>query len=85
MHSVLVLAALAATVSAHATFQDLWVDGVDKVSTCVRLPPNNNPVTDVSSTDIRCNVGGTTGVSGVCTVEGKGPALRIPHGGMILT
>ncbi|KAL9090653.1 MAG: hypothetical protein Q9165_005141 [Trypethelium subeluteriae] len=37
-------------------------------STCVRLPPSNNPVTDVTSTDIRCNVGGTTGVAGKCAV-----------------
>lgn len=47
--------ALAATVSGHATFQDLWVNGVDKVGTCARLPTSNSPVTDVTSTNIRCN------------------------------
>ncbi|KAI0484469.1 lytic polysaccharide monooxygenase [Xylariaceae sp. FL0804] len=57
-------AALATNVVGHATFQDLWHGGQ-----CVRLPPSNNPVTDVTSDDIRCNVGGTTGVSGKCAVK----------------
>lgn len=54
----------------HATFQDLWVNGVDKAGSCVRTPPSNNPVTSVTSNDIRCNVGGATGVAGVCSVAG---------------
>jgi len=33
----------------------------------LRVPPNNNPVTDVTSTDLTCNVNGLTG-SGVNTV-----------------
>ena len=40
--------------AAHSTFQDLWINGVDQGSTCVRLPPSNSPVTDVTSNDIRC-------------------------------
>jgi cellulase len=56
-------------VSSHATFQDLWVNGVDKGSTCVRLPSSNSPVTSVSSTDLRCNAGGAKGVSGKCAVQ----------------
>lgn len=63
------LVALAARhVSAHATFQQLWVDGVDLGSQCVRLPKSNSPITNVASADIRCNVGGTVGVSGKCAV-----------------
>ncbi|KAH6645894.1 glycoside hydrolase family 61 protein [Truncatella angustata] len=54
--------------SAHATFQELWVDGVDLGGQCVRLPKSNSPVTNPASTDFRCNVGGTTGVSGKCAV-----------------
>jgi lytic cellulose monooxygenase (C1-hydroxylating) len=65
----LVAAFAAQKAAAHATFQDLWINGVDQGSTCVRLPPSNNPVTSVSSTDIRCNVGGTQGVSGKCAVK----------------
>lgn len=52
----------------HATFQQLWVDGVDMGSQCVRPPNSNSPITNVASTDIRCNVGGTVGVSGKCAV-----------------
>ncbi|KAF3932464.1 Endoglucanase-4 [Dactylella cylindrospora] len=60
------LALLASSqVSAHAIWQQLWhIHG----STCVRLPPSNNPVVDPAITDIRCNVGGTSGVSGKCAV-----------------
>jgi len=52
----------------HATFQDLWVNGVDKASTCIRMPTSNTPVTNVNSNDIRCNVNGAKGVSGKCAV-----------------
>ena len=43
------LTSLVASVAAHATFQELWINGVDQGSTCVRLPANNNPVTSVTS------------------------------------
>ncbi|KAI0911390.1 fungal cellulose binding domain-containing protein [Ustulina deusta] len=33
------------------------------------MPPNNNPVTNVNSNDIRCNVGGTKGVGAKCAVK----------------
>ncbi|OBT97750.2 hypothetical protein VE01_04976 [Pseudogymnoascus verrucosus] len=63
------IAALAAQqVAGHATFQDLWVDGVDEQSFCARLPQSNSPVSDVTSNDLRCNVGGATGVAGKCAV-----------------
>ncbi|KAI0659802.1 glycoside hydrolase family 61 protein [Cubamyces menziesii] len=56
MLAKLVLAAsLAASVAAHATFQELWINGVDQGSSCVRLPQSNSPVTSVSTTDIACN------------------------------
>lgn len=47
--SVLGLLAAAASVSAHATFQQLWVNGVDQGSTCVRTPVSNSPVSSVTS------------------------------------
>ncbi|KAH7014408.1 glycosyl hydrolase family 61-domain-containing protein [Microdochium trichocladiopsis] len=48
--------ALGATqVAAHATFQNLWVNGVDYITQCARLPSSNSPVTNVASNDIRCN------------------------------
>lgn len=61
-------AAAAGHVSAHATFQQLWVDGVDMGSQCVRLPKSNSPITNVASSDIRCNVGGSVGIAGKCAV-----------------
>ncbi|CAG7854195.1 Probable endo-beta-1,4-glucanase D Short=Endoglucanase D; AltName: Full=Carboxymethylcellulase D; AltName: Full=Cellulase D; Flags: Precursor [Serendipita indica DSM 11827] len=52
----------------HATFQQLWVNGVDQGSYCVRLPQNNNPVTSVTSNDIACNAGAASS-SGLCSVK----------------
>lgn len=47
--SVAFVASLVASVTAHATFQEMWVNGVDQGSFCVRLPQSNSPVTDVTS------------------------------------
>ncbi|KAI1179880.1 fungal cellulose binding domain-containing protein [Nemania sp. FL0916] len=65
----LVSAALAFQASAHSIFQDLWVDGTDFGTQCVRMPPSNSPVTNVGSNDIRCNVGGSKGVGAKCPVK----------------
>ncbi|KAH9852350.1 glycoside hydrolase family 61 protein [Lenzites betulinus] len=62
-----VAATLAASVAAHATFQDMWINGVDQGSSCVRLPQSNSPVTSVSTTDIACNANATPS-KGVCSV-----------------
>ncbi|KAH3948827.1 hypothetical protein HBH53_093160 [Parastagonospora nodorum] len=68
----LVFSTFAVQALGHAIWQDLWVNGVDKASTCVRLPGtsyvSNSPVTSVSSNDIRCNAGGSKGVAGKCAV-----------------
>ncbi|KAI0043673.1 carbohydrate-binding module family 1 protein [Auriscalpium vulgare] len=63
-----VLASLVAFASAHATFQELWVNGVDQGSYCVRTPASNNPVTSVTTTDLACNVGSASS-SGLCAVN----------------
>ena len=52
----------------HALFQDMWINGIDKSSICVRMPRGNSPVS-MSSNDMRCNAGGATGVSGKCAVN----------------
>lgn len=49
----------------------------------MRRPPSNNPVTDVKSNDIRCNVnglsaGGTNPVPGVCAVN-AGDEITVCH------
>jgi lytic cellulose monooxygenase (C1-hydroxylating) len=45
----LILSILVTQALGHAIWQDLWVNGVDKGSTCVRLPGtsyvSNSPVT----------------------------------------
>ncbi|KAH9904910.1 carbohydrate-binding module family 1 protein [Xylariomycetidae sp. FL2044] len=72
MKSTLLAATIAALgverfVAAHATFQDLWIEGVDMITSCARLPLSNSPVQDVTSNDIVCNAG-TSPVSGKCSV-----------------
>ncbi|EJF60634.1 hypothetical protein DICSQDRAFT_137375 [Dichomitus squalens LYAD-421 SS1] len=64
---LLIAATLAATVAAHATFQELWINGVDQGSSCVRLPQSNSPVTSVTTTDIACNASPHSS-DGVCSV-----------------
>ncbi|CAI6088399.1 unnamed protein product [Clonostachys chloroleuca] len=57
------LTALAAKqVAGHATFQQLWVNGVDKI-----CHPFNSPITSVESNDIRCNAG-TSPAASKCSV-----------------
>ncbi|KAI1767298.1 glycoside hydrolase family 61 protein [Hypoxylon sp. FL1150] len=63
MRTAFAISAFAATAAAHATFQELWVAGTDEESTCARLPGNNNPVTSVSTNDIRCNAGSKAAAS----------------------
>jgi cellulase len=73
MRSILPIVSLlasATSVVGHSTFQDLWVGTEDEAETCGRQPPSNNPVIGVDNTDIRCNVGGEKGISGVCTAAG---------------
>jgi cellulase len=56
-----VLAFCASGVSAHTRVYSLWVNGEDQGdgrTEYIRSPPNNNPVTDLSSTDLVCNVNG---------------------------
>ncbi|KAG6919767.1 hypothetical protein DXG01_001606 [Tephrocybe rancida] len=70
MKFLIPLLASAAAANAHFTFQYLWVNGVDQgKNNFLRFPPNNNPVTDVTSTDMTCNVGGlAASATGTVTV-----------------
>ncbi|RDI78172.1 hypothetical protein Vi05172_g11885 [Venturia inaequalis] len=62
------LALSATLVAGHAQFQELWVNGKDQAKSCVRMPKSNSPVQNVSSTDMRCNVGGSVGMGGLCEI-----------------
>jgi hypothetical protein len=64
----LVAALSASRVAAHATFQDLWINGVDQGEVCVRLPQSNSPLQDVTSNNIRCNINNGA-VAGRCAVK----------------
>ncbi|CAD0111548.1 unnamed protein product [Aureobasidium uvarum] len=55
------LALAASSVNAHAIMQRIMVDGVDQGSlTGIRSPPTNNPVQDVTSTDLLCGASAGT-------------------------
>ncbi|OBZ67851.1 putative endo-beta-1,4-glucanase D [Grifola frondosa] len=62
-----ITASLIASAAAHATFQEMWINGVDQGSSCVRLPVSNSPVTSVTSTDIACNADATSS-PGICQI-----------------
>ncbi|KAK0645820.1 glycosyl hydrolase family 61-domain-containing protein [Cercophora newfieldiana] len=79
MKSLTFAAALfAGQVAAHATFQQLWVDGVDYGTQCARRPGSNSPVTNVASIDMRCNAGAAR-VSGKCPVKAGGSVTVEMH------
>ncbi|KAF7549760.1 hypothetical protein G7Z17_g6166 [Cylindrodendrum hubeiense] len=62
--------AMASTVAAHAQVYGVWVNGVDQGdgrSAYIRSPANNNPVKDLTSADIVCNVNGGTPVADFVT------------------
>jgi len=64
MKLALFLLASAALAHAHFTMQYIWVNGVDEgKGTYIRPVPSNNPVTDVTSTDLTCNVNGLSGAN----------------------
>ncbi|TFK96548.1 glycoside hydrolase [Pterulicium gracile] len=69
MRTFLPLLAAAGVAHAHFTMQYIWVNGVDQGKNVgIRVPPNNNPVEDVSSPNIACNVNGATGVAQTISV-----------------
>jgi len=70
MKSGLVLLAVAASVSGHSTWQELWIGSEDKATSCTRTVANNNPISSLSSSDMFCGIGPAKS-SGVCEVAGK--------------
>jgi cellulase len=67
VNALTVLAAIAVEqVAAHATFQQLWVNGVDFGTQCARLPSSNNPVS-AGTNAMRCN-SGSRSASAKCPV-----------------
>lgn len=69
MKSTIVLLAAAASVSAHSTWQDLWVGTTDQATTCTRTVIDNNPIASLTSADMFCGRS-PKATTGVCTVAG---------------
>ncbi|KZV93262.1 hypothetical protein EXIGLDRAFT_768270 [Exidia glandulosa HHB12029] len=61
-------ASFVASVSAHATFQQLWINNVDFGGSCVRTPQSNNPVASVTTNDIICNAS-PSAAANTCAVK----------------
>jgi cellulase len=78
MKTSIVLLAAAASVSAHSTWQELWVGSTDKANTCVRTVKDNSPVAGLSSSDMFCGRGPAT-TTGVCDVDGEQPSQSLHY------
>lgn len=80
MHvAVVLVSALAAVATAHQNLHQFWVNDVSPgYEVGIRKAPSNNPVTDVTSNDITCNVNGNKVPSGVTTVAAKpGDTIKV--------
>jgi cellulase len=73
------LLALATGALAHQNLHQFWVNGVSPgYQTCIRMPPSNSPVTDLTSKDITCNVNGNIVPSSVSTCSAKaGDTIKV--------
>ncbi|KAJ3513004.1 hypothetical protein NLJ89_g3188 [Agrocybe chaxingu] len=60
------VATLIVSASAHSTFQQLWINGVDAGSSCLRTAANNNPIS-TNGGDLACNVHSRS--PNVCTIR----------------
>ena len=71
--------ALLGVASAHQNFHQFWVnDETPGYQVGIRMPPSNSPVTDVTSDDMACNVGGSKVPSGVETVAAaEGDTIKV--------
>ncbi|KAH7115868.1 glycoside hydrolase [Dendryphion nanum] len=75
MKAAFVLLAAVASVSAHSTWQQLWVGSTDKGTTCARTVKDNSPITSLTSGDMFCGRSPAAS-SGVCDVA-AGTALTV--------
>ena len=60
-----IVATLIAKASAHSRVWSVWINGADQgagAGRYVRQPPTNDPVKDLTSSNLRCNVNGNNAV-----------------------
>ncbi|KAK2610300.1 hypothetical protein N8I77_003746 [Diaporthe amygdali] len=76
---IVLVSTLAAVATAHQNLHQFWVNDVSPgYEIGIRRAPSNNPVTDVTSNDITCNVNGNNVPSGVTTVAAKaGDTIKV--------
>lgn len=76
---VILVSTLAAVATAHQNLHQFWVNDVSPgYEVGIRKAPSNNPVTDVTSNDITCNVNGNKVPSGVTTIAAKaGDTIKV--------
>lgn len=70
MKAGLLLLAAVTSVTAHATWQELWVGTEDKAGTCVRTVKDNSPIAGVTDAAMFCGRSPATS-SGICEVKGE--------------
>lgn len=76
MKTAFVLFATAASVSAHSTWQQLWVGSTDMGTKCARTVRDNSPITGLTSSDMFCGRGPAKS-DGICEVNGKFDSLYL--------
>ena len=70
-----IVAALIAQASAHSRVWSVWINGSDQGAGAghyVRQPPTNDPVKDLTSSNLRCNVNGNNAVGTYVSVAAGG-------------
>ncbi|KAI5854242.1 glycosyl hydrolase family 61-domain-containing protein [Tricharina praecox] len=72
----LTVVAMATSATAHSTWQQLWVNGVDQAGTCVRTPLSNSPVGTLDAS-VRCGTG--SAVAATCSVPAGGTVTIEMH------
>lgn len=72
-------AVLASSVAAHQMVTSISVSGNSfGDGTCVRVPPNTDPLLSLTDNSIVCNVGGGKAVGRTCDVDGTSvPSMRL--------
>ncbi|KAJ6259131.1 Endoglucanase-4 [Drechslerella dactyloides] len=69
---------LPVSVLAHQNLHQFWVNGVSPgYEVGIRMPPSNNPVTDVNSNDIACNVNGSNGANVAVVNANAGDTIQV--------
>ncbi len=75
--------ALVALANAHTTIWNIYVNGVNQgvgnsAAGYIRTPPNNNPVKDITSNNLTCNVNNVATAKTVSAAAGDKVSSYIP-------